>query len=72
MNDIVIPWKKITRGLPKGKKCADDRAPIIEERRKIVEYPDRRIKPNCLYYGIFWDKAWRMGLSLLGTYPASI
>ena len=45
MNDIVILWKKITRGLPKGKKCADDRAPTIEEIRKIVEYPDRRIKP---------------------------
>jgi integrase len=44
MNDIVILWKKITRGLPKGKKCADDRAPTIEEIRKIVEYPDRRIK----------------------------
>ena len=45
MNDIVILWKKITRGLPKGKKCADNRAPTIEEIRKIVEYPDRRIKP---------------------------
>ena len=38
-------WKKITRGLPKGRKAADDRAPTIEEIRKIVEYPDRRIKP---------------------------
>jgi integrase len=45
MNDIVILWKKITRGPPKGKKCADDRAPTIEEIRKIIEYPDRRIKP---------------------------
>jgi hypothetical protein len=45
MNDIIILWKKITRGLPKGKKCADDRAPTIEEIRKIVDYPDRRIKP---------------------------
>jgi integrase len=45
MNDIFISWKKITRGLPKGRKWADDRAPTIEEIRKIVEYPDRRIKP---------------------------
>jgi hypothetical protein len=45
MNDILISWKKITRGLPKGRKWADDRAPTIEEIRKIVEYPDRRIKP---------------------------
>jgi hypothetical protein len=45
MNDIPISWKKITRGLPKGRKWADDRAPTIEEIRKIAEYPDRRIKP---------------------------
>jgi hypothetical protein len=44
MNDILISWKKITRGLPKGRKWADDRAPTLEEIRKIVEYPDRRIK----------------------------
>jgi hypothetical protein len=45
MNDIVIPWKKITRGLPKGRQWADDRAPSIEEIRKLCDYPDRRIKP---------------------------
>jgi hypothetical protein len=45
MNDILISWKRITRGLPRGRKAADDRAPTIEEIRKIVEYPDRRIKP---------------------------
>jgi hypothetical protein len=45
MNDILISWKKITRGLPKGRKWADDRSPTIEEIRKIIEYPDRRIKP---------------------------
>ncbi|MGB0029101.1 MAG: hypothetical protein WBP64_19940 [Nitrososphaeraceae archaeon] len=45
MNDISISWKKITRGLPKGRKWADDRAPTLDEIRKIVEYPDRRIKP---------------------------
>ncbi len=44
MADIPIPWKKITRGLPKGKKYADDRIPTIEEIKKVVEYPDRRIK----------------------------
>jgi hypothetical protein len=45
MNDIAIPWKKITRGLPKGRQWADDRAPSIDEIRKLSEYPDRRIKP---------------------------
>ena len=42
MNDISISWKKITRGLPKGRKWVDDRAPTLDEIRKIVEYPDRR------------------------------
>ena len=45
MSDIPIPWKKITRGLPRPSKAANDRAPRIEEIRKLVEYPDRRIKP---------------------------
>jgi hypothetical protein len=45
VTDIVIPWKKITRGLPKGRMYAEDRAPTLEEIHKIIEYPDRRIKP---------------------------
>ncbi len=44
MADIDISWKKITRGLPKTKRYADDRAPTLEEIQKIAEYPDRRIK----------------------------
>ena len=45
MSDISIIWKKITRGLSRGKRYANDRIPIISEVHKIVEYPDRRIKP---------------------------
>ena len=45
VTDILIQWKKITRGLPRGKRYADDRAPSPEEIHKIIEYPDRRIKP---------------------------
>jgi hypothetical protein len=41
----LIPWKKITRGLPRVMRYAEDRAPTLEEITKIVEYPDRRIKP---------------------------
>lgn len=48
MNDIILPWKRITRGLPKARRYANDRAPTIEEIRKIVEYPDRRIKSIVL------------------------
>lgn len=48
MSDIQIPWKKITRGLPKIREAANDRAPTLEEIRKLMEYPDRRIKPLIL------------------------
>ena len=44
MSDIPISWKKITRGLPKVKRYADDRAPTHEEIKKICDYPDRRMK----------------------------
>lgn len=44
MSDIPVQWKKITRGLPRGKKYADDRIPTLEELKKLIEYPDRRIK----------------------------
>jgi hypothetical protein len=44
MADVLIQWKKLTRGLPKGKKYADDRLPTTEETRKLLQYPDRRIK----------------------------
>ena len=44
MADISIQWKKITRGLPKMRRYADDRAPTIEAIQQLCEYPDRRIK----------------------------
>jgi hypothetical protein len=45
MAEILIPWKKITRGLPRPRGVANDRAPTVEEIRQLVQYPDRRIKP---------------------------
>jgi integrase len=42
--DINIPWKRLTRGMPKERKYASDRAPNLEEIIKITQYPDRRIK----------------------------
>jgi hypothetical protein len=48
MNDITLNWPKITRGLPRGKQSAEDRTPTIDEIKKLIEYPDRRIKPIIL------------------------
>ena len=31
INDIILPWNRITRGLPKARRYADDRAPTIDE-----------------------------------------
>lgn len=45
MSDIVIPWKRITRGLPRARMADSDRAPTLEEIQKICEYPDTIIKP---------------------------
>jgi integrase len=44
MSEILVTWKKIMRGLPRSRSYANDRAPSIEEIRKITDYPDRRIK----------------------------
>src|SRR5918996_3511937 len=45
MNDIQVSWKKICRGVPRGRQAANDRAPTREEILRLVQYPDRRIKP---------------------------
>ncbi len=45
MNNILINWKLITRGIPKGDHASNDRAPTIEEIRLLIQYPDIRIKP---------------------------
>ena len=47
-NDVILNWKKISRRIPHGRKFANDRAPSFEEIRKILSYPDRRIKPAVL------------------------
>jgi tetratricopeptide (TPR) repeat protein len=45
MADLNVAWQKIMRGLPRGRRYADDRAPTLQEIRRITDYPDRRIKP---------------------------
>jgi hypothetical protein len=59
MSDIPIAWKKISRGLPKTRRYADDRAPTIEEIRKLVGYNDLRIKP--IVYNLMSSSGIRLG-----------
>jgi hypothetical protein len=50
INDMTtaayINWKRISRAFSKGKNYSSiDRSPTDQEIQKLVEYPDRRIKP---------------------------
>jgi len=33
--EISLPWKRITRGIPRGRRYANDRVPTMEEIKKI-------------------------------------
>jgi integrase len=48
MNNIVINWKLVTRGMPRGNHAANDRTPTVDEIMRILKYPDLRIKPIIL------------------------
>jgi hypothetical protein len=76
MADVPVAWRKITRGLPKSRRFADDRAPTLEEIQRICDYPDRRIKAivctmsssgiraklNCMHYSFVFE-----GLSIASS-----
>jgi hypothetical protein len=48
MNDVIVNWKKISKGLLREKQYGDDRAPSLEEISLLMKYPDRRIRPIIL------------------------
>lgn len=48
MNNIILNWKIITRGISRGKHVANDRTPTLEEIAKVLRYPDVRIRPIIL------------------------
>jgi len=56
----LVNWKRIIKGLPSPKNTANDRAPTLDEIRKLIEYPDRRIKPIifCMVSGGFRIGSW--------------
>ncbi|MDW0252006.1 MAG: hypothetical protein QOA17_09420 [Nitrososphaeraceae archaeon] len=45
MNNVVLNWKIISKGLPRGTQNANDRIPTIDEILGVLKYPDRRINP---------------------------
>ncbi len=44
----IVEWKLVSKGMPRGLKMSDDRAPTLEEIQKLLEFPDRRTGPLVL------------------------
>jgi hypothetical protein len=47
MSDLSINWKKITRGLSRGKRYANDRIPTLEEVRKNSRISRQKNQTDC-------------------------
>jgi hypothetical protein len=48
MNNIVLNWKIISKGIPTAPENSNDRIPTLDEVLELLKYPDRRIKPIAL------------------------
>jgi len=42
MNNIVLNWKVISKGIPAGPENANDRIPTIDEILEVLKYSDRK------------------------------
>jgi hypothetical protein len=56
----LINWKRITKSLPPPKNFSNARIPSLSELKKLIAYPDRRIKPIilCMLSGAFRISSW--------------
>jgi hypothetical protein len=48
MNNIILNWKIISKGIPPAPESSNDRIPTLGEIIELLKYPDRRIKPIAL------------------------
>lgn len=48
MNDILVNWDKIKKGMPSVNQTSNDRIPEIEEINSLLNYNDIRIRPIIL------------------------
>ncbi|HEY7756652.1 MAG TPA: hypothetical protein VIA08_00300 [Nitrososphaeraceae archaeon] len=70
MNDVIVNWKRISKGVPAARHSADDRIPTFEEIQKLLNHPDRRIKIIVLMMvsdGISRFQSGILGLSSVET-----
>src|SRR5215203_4651202 len=44
MNNILVNWKLVSKGIMKGDKVASDRPPFMTEIQKLLEFSDIRVK----------------------------
>lgn len=48
MNNILVNWKLVNRGMPSPRRAGQDRIPTLVEIHSILEFGDIRIKPIVL------------------------
>ena len=48
MNKMNVSWELLVKGMPPVRQYAEDRVPTTEEIKKLISFPDRRIKPIVL------------------------